>query len=217
MRSGLLATIVLLALAGLGGCPNGGTGFNLPSDTTGGTTDTTTGGTSTSTATDSFADGLSQTYPTCQESAVGDDYRAQVLTLVNEARVNAGVSALTVNETLAQQATEYACEMIHYDFFAHENPVTGTTLADRSQEFGYEYGWIGENLAAGQRTPAEVVQAWLDSPCHRKNLLHPAFTEIGIGLRVGGDYGIYWVQEFGRPTSAGPYTGPDFEVEGCNE
>lgn len=153
----------------------------------------------------------------CSEPLNADALRAEVLRLVNQARQQVGHDPLQWDPILEAQADAYACEMIHYDFFAHDNPVTGSTLSDRTDQFGYEYVWVGENLAAGQQTPQQVVDAWLDSPCHRKNLLHPAFRELGIGIREGGSYGIYWVQEFGRPVEAGRYTGEPFDVPGCVE
>jgi uncharacterized protein YkwD len=45
------------------------------------------------------------------------------------------------------------------------------------------------------------MQDWMNSPGHRENILKPDFEEIGIGIRSGGDYGMYWVQEFGQPAS----------------
>ena len=89
--------------------------------------------------------------------------------------------------------------MIYYDFFAHENPFTRTELRDRAEEFGYEFQVIGENLAAGQATPAQAMNDWMNSPGHRANILNADFTELGVGIRTGGTYGTYWVQEFGLP------------------
>jgi uncharacterized protein YkwD len=103
------------------------------------------------------------------------------------------------NGTLAEQATQYACEMIHYDFFDHVNPVTRSTLAVRANQFDYSYLVIGENLAAGQRTPEHAMNDWMDSPGHRQNILDPRFVELGVGVRFGGEFGTYWVQEFGLP------------------
>jgi len=93
--------------------------------------------------------------------------------------------------------------------------ITGSTLRDRSQAAEYDYWIVGENLAAGQRTPVEVVSAWMTSPCHRENVLNPAFTELGVAVRYGGTYGYYWVQEFGRPFSAPAYPGPPHHDPGC--
>ncbi len=207
-----LAGGAILLLTTLGGCPG-------PANPGGGGTVNTAGGVVTGDGRGGGVSGapdvLAERYPGCAEAADGDAWRDEVLRLVNEARRREGLAPLAWNPLLEAQATAYACEMIHYGFFSHNNPVTGSSLADRVSEFGYEYWTVGENLAAGQRTPEEVVRAWLESPCHKQNILNPAFTELGVGVRVGGYYGVYWVQEFGRPLSAGPYTGPVLHVPGC--
>jgi uncharacterized protein YkwD len=161
------------------------------------------------------ADELTVEYPECQEPADGAFWRSEILRLVNQERQAQGVSPVTLNDTLADEAAEYACEMIHYDFFGHTNPTTGSTLTDRAAEVHYDFWIIGENLAAGQRSPAQVMAEWMDSPCHRENIMNPAFTELGVAVRVGGDYGFYWVQEFGRPFSAQPYGGPPYADPEC--
>ena len=56
-----------------------------------------------------------------------------------------------------------------------------------------------QTIAAGQRTPAEVVEGWMNSPGHRKNILRREVTQIGVGTAVGGSFGIHWTQVFGTP------------------
>src|SRR5688500_16936545 len=56
---------------------------------------------------------------------------------------------------------------------------------------------MAKNIAAGQRTPEAVVQAWMESPGHRANILNSRYTEIGVGLATGGRMGMYWAQSFG--------------------
>ncbi|MGD8451763.1 MAG: CAP domain-containing protein [Phycisphaerae bacterium] len=135
----------------------------------------------------------------CDVPDLAETWAAEVLQLVNEERAANGLAPVTANATLTAQAEQYACEMVYYDFFAHVNPVTGSTLPDRSEEFGYVYQVIGENLAAGPRTPSDVMTAWMNSEGHRENILDPRFTELGVGVREGGEYDLYWVQEFGTP------------------
>jgi uncharacterized protein YkwD len=138
-------------------------------------------------------------FPDCGETSQAQAWKARVVELVNNERANVGLSPVAWNETLAEEATQYACEMIHYDFFDHVNPVTRSTLSIRANQFQYDYLVIGENLAAGQRTPEQAMSDWMDSPGHRQNILDPRFVELGVGVRIGGDYGTYWVQEFGLP------------------
>gem|GEM_PF-1219727 len=142
---------------------------------------------------------LSQQFSSCGVSPNADAWRAEILRLVNVERARVGLAAVTQNQTLENQATQYACEMIHYNFFAHVNPATNSRLEDRVQDFGYDYYMIGENLAAGQPSPQQAMSDWMASDGHRENILNATFTELGVGVRTGGTYHTYWVQEFGRP------------------
>ena len=151
-----------------------------------------------------IADRLQTEFPSCESFSLANDWRDEILALANEERIAAGLSPLRRNAILEAQAEQYACEMLHYDFFAHENPVTGTTLRDRNHEFGYAFSFIGENLAAGQRTPREAMSDWMNSDGHRENIMNPRFEDLGVGIRVGGNYDIYWVQEFGDPAAPAP-------------
>jgi uncharacterized protein YkwD len=160
-------------------------------------------------------DALSARFLGCNAAVEELVWVNEVLRLVNVERARVGTAPVVWNDTLAQQAEQYACEMVSYNFFDHVDPITGSTLRDRAREFSYDYWIIGENLAAGQRSPAEVVAAWMNSPCHRENVMNPAFTELGIGVRVGGTYGYYWVQEFGRPFDGPAYPGQPYRDPEC--
>lgn len=150
-----------------------------------------------------FIANLQRQFPACDEPVRADEWRAEILALVNAERQRAGLNPVVSSVTLTMQATQYACEMIQYDFFDHVNPVTGSTLGDRARQFGYDFYIVGENLGAGQATPRQVFRDWMDSPGHRRNILDPRFVELGVGVAVGGRYQIYWVQEFGQPATAG--------------
>lgn len=179
-----------------GGSSGGGGSAIFPGAGSSSTDSGTAGGS------ESLDDELREQFPTCLEPINGDDWRAEILRLVNVERTRTGLDPLTHDQTLEDQATQYACEMIHYDFFAHVNPVTGTELRDRAEDFGYDFLAIGENLAAGQSSPTQVMADWMGSAGHSENVLNPQFTELGVGVRTGGRYGTYWVQEFGRPMGA---------------
>ena len=138
---------------------------------------------------------------TCIDAPDLDDLAEQVLTLINIERAKMGVAPLTKSDTLAQVAENYACAMAAQDFFAHVDPVTGEGPGDRARAGGYEFFAVGENLAAGQTTAAQVVEDWMNSEMHRVNLLSPEWKETGIGVRRGGEYGVYWAQEFGQPAA----------------
>jgi uncharacterized protein YkwD len=123
----------------------------------------------------------------------------QVLQLVNLERADADLPPVVRNAVLDKVADDYACRMIADDFFDHFDPVTGYGPGDRAVAGKYSFFAIGENLAAGQETPGEVMKVWMESPPHRAIILDEKWTEIGLSVRLGGEYDIYWVQEFGAP------------------
>jgi uncharacterized protein YkwD len=123
----------------------------------------------------------------------------QVLQLVNLERAAADLAPVSRSHKLERVATDYACRMVEDGFFDHTDPMTGEGPGDRAFAAEYEYRAVGENLAAGQHTAAEVMKVWMGSPAHRENILDPRWSEVGIGVRTGGEYSIYWVQEFGDP------------------
>lgn len=124
----------------------------------------------------------------------------EVIRLVNEERAKHGLDPVTANTTLQAAAGQYACTMIVDEFFAHYHPETGEGPGERATAAGYSYRAVGENLAAGQKTPSEAMRDWMNSTLgHRENILNPMWSHIGVAVRTGGPYGIYWVQEFGAP------------------
>ena len=80
-------------------------------------------------------------------------------------------------------------------YFSHQSPTYGSPF-DMLKKFGVSYRSAGENIAAGQRTPQEVMNAWMNSSGHRANILNKNYTELGVGYYKGGSYGHYWVQTF---------------------
>jgi uncharacterized protein YkwD len=131
-----------------------------------------------------------------------------------------GLPPLVMDQTLCDVADEYACTMVEGGFFAHDDPSTGLGPGARVTASGYVFISIGENLAAGQRTPADVVAQWMESASHRDNILGPTWRETGIAVRMGGDYGVYWVQIFADPADFGEpaladaaYSTPDLESD----
>lgn len=123
----------------------------------------------------------------------------QVLQLVNLQRAEADLPPVVLNPTLSKMAGDYACRMIEDSFFSHQDPQTGYGPGDRAVTAKYRFYAVGENLAAGQQTPADVMRVWMESATHRGIILDERWKEVGLAVRLGGEYAIYWVQEFGDP------------------
>lgn len=118
-----------------------------------------------------------------------------VLALVNGERAKAGLAPLTLNKQLSDVARTKAQDMRDQNYFDHTSPTYGSP-SDMIKRFNVQFGAVGENIAAGQRTPAEVMQGWMNSEGHRRNILDPQFTEMGLGSVQGGQMGTYWSQMF---------------------
>jgi uncharacterized protein YkwD len=122
--------------------------------------------------------------------------QAEVVELTNRERTRAGLPPLAVDPLLVTAAQAYSADMAARAFYSHTSPE-GTQPWDRAAAAGSARRSIGENIACGQRSPAEVVDGWMNSPGHRANILKPDFTHIGVGFAGGGPAGTYWTQLFG--------------------
>ncbi|RKJ76578.1 CAP domain-containing protein [Butyricicoccus sp. 1XD8-22] len=119
-------------------------------------------------------------------------YAQEVVRLVNAERAKYGLSALTVNAKASQAAQVRAAEQARS--FSHTRP-NGSSCFTALKEAGVSYRSAGENIAYGQRTPQQVVTAWMNSSGHRANILGSQFTQIGVGYTlIGGT--PYWAQFF---------------------
>jgi uncharacterized protein YkwD len=127
-------------------------------------------------------------------------YTARVIELINAERTNAGLPALIQQGQLGSAAQLHSEDMACNNFFSHTG-LDGSSSADRAHRQGYSSGFVGENIAAGYSSPAEVVTGWMNSPGHKANILDAGYTEIGIGYAFGGnsDYGSYWTAVFAGP------------------
>jgi uncharacterized protein YkwD len=118
-----------------------------------------------------------------------------VVTLVNERRRAAGCGPVRQNSRLTTAAYRHSRDMAVNDFLSHTGS-NGSTPWDRARLAGYQKAH-SENVAAGHKTPELVVEAWMESPGHRDNILNCRSKAVGVGVRHGGSYGIYWTQMFG--------------------
>lgn len=134
-------------------------------------------------------------------------YAQDVLRLTNAARASArtcggqsfaATGPLSANPRLDAAAAAHATDMAQRNYFSHDS-LDGRSPGDRITAAGYRWGGYAENIAAGHTTPAEVVDGWLASPGHCRNLMSPSYTELGVGRATSSSatYGTYWVQDFG--------------------
>ena len=126
----------------------------------------------------------------------GSTEEQEELRLTNAARAMDGDGPLRCDTLMTQVARAHSQDMCDRNFFDHTNP-DGDSPFDRMTAAGVTYGTAGENIAAGQMTPASVHDSWMNSPGHRANILNGAYGRIGIGvIRCPTGYRIYWTQVF---------------------
>lgn len=124
-------------------------------------------------------------------------YEDQVLAIVNVERAKAGCKPLAYNAKLATAARKHSQDMATNDYFSHTSQ-DGTSFATRITNAGYKWSGAAENIAKGQRTPADVMKAWMNSSGHRANILNCGLKDLGVGLAYQGKTPI-WTQDFGSP------------------
>ena len=140
------------------------------------------------------------TKPTTKPPAPSGSKEAQVLQLTNNERAKAGCGPLRTNSALTKAADLHATDMVVHHYFDH-NSQDGRSPFDRMKAAGFKGGSMAENIAVGYSTAAAVVDGWMHSEGHRRNILNCSYTMIGIGYdsgQVKPDWGNgSWVQDFG--------------------
>jgi len=131
----------------------------------------------------------------------------EVLAAVNAARASPrdcgeqrfdAAPPLRWNDALTQAALAHSSDMATHRYFSHTEK-NGSVVDDRASRAGYAWQRIGENIAAGQKSVAEAVASWLDSPGHCANIMNPGFEEMGLAYAVNPQRGrVYWTQVLGR-------------------
>jgi len=128
----------------------------------------------------------------------------QVIELTNQKRLENGLSPLTINGKLNEAAQRKAGDMFAFNYWAHNSP-SGRNPWSFFNEVGYQYLYAGENLARDFLNSSSVVEAWMNSPTHRDNVLSPRYQETGLAVVNGTLNGVETtlvVQLFGTPTPA---------------
>lgn len=128
---------------------------------------------------------------------------AEMLERVNDVRRREGLPPFARSPLLDKISQKHAEDMLLRSYSGHRSPE-GLGPSDRARADGYRWG-IGENIAEQRFSVEEALDAWLESPNHRRNLLDPTCRELGLGLAIGegydaapGGYRVIWVQSFGR-------------------
>ena len=124
------------------------------------------------------------------ESEMFHEYVLTVVDLVNKERAKENIPPVTLNTTATKAAQVRAEEAAKS--FSHTRP-NGTKCFTALTEANISYMVAGENLAGRIQTPTRAVQAWMESPGHRKNIMNPKFSQIGVGYVASGNY---WSQFF---------------------
>ncbi|MFE4517728.1 CAP domain-containing protein [Kitasatospora sp. NPDC056783] len=124
-------------------------------------------------------------------------YAQQVVDLVNVQRAKAGCGPVGAEPRLASAAQSHSDDMANRNYFDHASPE-GEHADHRIEAAGYSWSTWGENIARGQKDPAAVMDAWMNSPGHRANILNCSFNQLGVGVRTGAN-GPWWTQVFAAP------------------
>ncbi|TYS63649.1 hypothetical protein FZC76_19370 [Sutcliffiella horikoshii] len=120
------------------------------------------------------------------------EFEKKVVELTNAERQKQGLAPLELDVELSKVAKEKSKDMQQNNYFSHNSPTYGSPF-DMMKQFGVEYRTAGENIAQGQQSPEEVVNAWMNSQGHRANIMNENFTHIGVGHVEEGNY---WTQMF---------------------
>lgn len=127
-----------------------------------------------------------------QEASSVSAFEKKVVELTNAERAKQGLAPLTLDTELSKVARAKSQDMKDRNYFDHNSPTYGSPF-DMMKSFGISYKSAGENIAQGQTSPEQVVQAWMNSQGHRENIMNSSFTHIGVGYVQSGNY---WTQMF---------------------
>ena len=131
--------------------------------------------------------------PEAAQTSSSAFFEQEVFRLTNAMRERAGIQLLEWDVRLAAAARAHSADMSENDFLSHTGS-DGSHLTERLD--AVSFGWVAaaENVAFGQKTPEEVVAAWMESEGHRGNILNPGLTHLGVGFENNK-----WTQKFGTP------------------
>ena len=118
----------------------------------------------------------------------------EVFNLINTQRTNNGLAALKIDNEVQNVARIKAQDMVNNNYFSHSSPTYGSPF-DMLKSFKVSYNSAGENIA-GNSSNSGAVNAWMNSPGHKANILNSSFNYTGIGVVLSPRYGKIFVQMF---------------------
>jgi len=132
----------------------------------------------------------------CVTPANVNQLATEIAAGLNQSRRANGQAPLQFNRQLGRAAMMHACDMLENGFFDHRGS-DGSNSQARVQNAGYRDCIVAENIAWGYPRSEQIVNGWLNSPGHRRNMLHPRIEEFGVGI-TQGPKGPYWVLVVGK-------------------
>ncbi|OXS55459.1 CAP domain-containing protein [Bacillus sp. V-88] len=141
---------------------------------------------------------FTMTNPDFNKEKVRVSMEKQLLDQANALRARHFLEPLEEDSRAREVARDHSQDMAIRNFFSHENP-DGLTPFQRMEQAGISYSSAGENIAAGQLNAIAVHDAWVNSEGHRKNILSPLYKKLGVGTYYGGEYGVYYTEDFYTP------------------
>jgi len=133
--------------------------------------------------------------PCIQVGVPRSDLHREMFEQLNDYRVSNGLEPLTYSIKLEETADLHVADLWQRGFFAHINP-DGQNPGDRAMEAGFCHKYVGENLAAGQKTVDRTMSAWINSPTHNENMLETEYVYVGMGYSIDPNGREYWAQVF---------------------
>lgn len=122
-----------------------------------------------------------------------EQIKERLLVLHNQYRAAQGLPALKRVVELDRSAQLHNDYMVRVDNLTHNEP--GRDIGKRVSEQGYQWRWVGENIAWGQRTAEEVMKGWMNSSGHRANILSRNYKDVGFGVTKSGNT-WWWTANF---------------------
>ncbi len=146
-----------------------------------------------------FIKNFSKTFPSIL--GISTDINIEsLLEHTNQKRQENGIHPLKLDARLSEAASKKADDMFQYDYWAHNSP-SGKTPWVFIKGAGYNYVYAGENLARGFTTTSDVINAWMESPTHRANMLSSNYQDVGFAVKIGqlnGEETVLIVEQFGN-------------------